>query len=230
MATLHLIRHGQASFGASDYDRLSTRGWQQGRVLGGWLTRHSAPERILGGEMRRHRETIEAMAEGYGAELPRPDYHPGLNEFDHVAVLEAYRSGWSDPQTMSRVLASEDDPMQAFQKAFTEAITRWVSGEHDVDYPEPWHQFRKRVIQGFEAIIRDAGPEKHIYAITSGGPISVIAQQLLDLDDRRALKLNEVLANASISRVLFSGERRSLAVFNSYGHLEGEDPDLVTYR
>jgi len=131
---------------------------------------------------------------------------------------------------MTRELAQSDDPRHAFQKAFTEAITRWVSGQHDTDYPEPWRDFRDRVAKGLNDIIQDAGEAKDIYAITSGGPISVIAQSLLDLDDRRALKLNEVLANASISRVLFSGSRRSLAVFNSYGHLEGEGPDLVTFR
>ncbi|NPC53888.1 histidine phosphatase family protein, partial [Corallococcus exiguus] len=29
MAELYLVRHGQASFGAADYDRLSERGEQQ---------------------------------------------------------------------------------------------------------------------------------------------------------------------------------------------------------
>ncbi|NDB25614.1 MAG: histidine phosphatase family protein, partial [Gammaproteobacteria bacterium] len=29
MSTIHLIRHGQASFGAADYDRLSSLGEQQ---------------------------------------------------------------------------------------------------------------------------------------------------------------------------------------------------------
>ena len=230
MATLHLIRHGQASFGASDYDRLSPKGWEQGRVLGRWLARHTSPEQIIGGELRRHRETIQAMAEGYGNGLPEAGSHRGLNEFDHLSVLEAYRPGWANPDVMTRELAMTDDPRKAFQKAFTEAITRWVSGHNDADYPEPWRDFRDRVTKGLNDIIQDAGDAKDIYAITSGGPISVIAQSLLDLDDRRALKLNEVLANASISRVLFSGTRRSLAVFNSYGHLEGEDPELVTYR
>ena len=34
MSMLHLVRHGQASFGADDYDKLSELGWQQSRRLG----------------------------------------------------------------------------------------------------------------------------------------------------------------------------------------------------
>ncbi|MFO7786416.1 MAG: histidine phosphatase family protein [Halospina sp.] len=230
MATLHLIRHGQASFGASDYDRLSDRGWEQGRVLGRWVGRHTRPERLFGGELRRHRETIEAMAEGFGEGLPEAAVHPGLNEFDHRAVLDAYRPGWGNPETMARELAKASDPRKAFQHAFSEAIRRWIGGEHEGDYAESWRSFKQRVLVGFEEVIREAGDARHVFVVTSGGPISVVAQSLLDLDDMRAFRLNEVLANASVSRVLFSGDRRSLAVFNSFGHLEGEDPKLVTYR
>ena len=34
MAELVLVRHGQASFGAADYDKLSDLGWRQSRWLG----------------------------------------------------------------------------------------------------------------------------------------------------------------------------------------------------
>jgi broad specificity phosphatase PhoE len=34
MGTLHLVRHGQASFGAADYDQLSDLGARQCRELG----------------------------------------------------------------------------------------------------------------------------------------------------------------------------------------------------
>lgn len=58
----------------------------------------------------------------------------------------------------------------------------------------------------------------------------MIVQSLLDISDRKALGLNEVIANTSVTRVLYSGSRRSLAVFNNYSHLEAEDPELVTFR
>ena len=58
MGVVLLVRHGQASFGADDYDVLSETGWEQSRLLGGWLAdRKVVPDVILRGDMRRHRET-----------------------------------------------------------------------------------------------------------------------------------------------------------------------------
>ena len=230
MATMHLIRHGQASFGAEDYDRLSELGWQQGRVLGRWYARHTRPDLIIGGGLRRHRETIEALKEGFGEPLPEAKINKGFSEFDHLAVIHAYRPEWADREAMSRDLAAADHPRKAFQRAFGEAIARWIGGQHDSDYPEPWPAFKARVQKGLDEVVEATGDARDVLVVTSGGPISAIAQRLLELDDRRAMKLNEVLANASVSRMLYSGDRRSLAVFNSFWHLEGEDPALVTYR
>ena len=54
--TLLLVRHGQASYGAADYDQLSERGRVQSRRLGDWLVRgdHRFRAVVVGG-MRRHR-------------------------------------------------------------------------------------------------------------------------------------------------------------------------------
>ena len=58
MAQLFLVRHGQASYGAADYDRLSELGWRQAR----WLGEHFAERGIrfdvhVRGTPRRHDET-----------------------------------------------------------------------------------------------------------------------------------------------------------------------------
>ena len=37
MTTIYLIRHGQASFGAANYDQLSNKGEQQATLLGSIL-------------------------------------------------------------------------------------------------------------------------------------------------------------------------------------------------
>ncbi|NUQ87355.1 MAG: histidine phosphatase family protein, partial [Glycomyces artemisiae] len=58
MGLLLLVRHGQASFGADDYDVLSETGWEQARLLGRWLAeRRVTPTAVVQGGMRRHRET-----------------------------------------------------------------------------------------------------------------------------------------------------------------------------
>lgn len=231
MATLHLIRHGQASFGAADYDQLSSTGYHQARVLGRWQEATQAPDAVYCGTLQRHRQTLAAMEEGADTSWAgiRGELS-GLNEFDHLAVLHAWNPAWEDRAVMARELAQSDAPRRAFQEAFVAAVERWVSGRHESDYHETWQDFQGRVWQAIETIMKENAGAGHIYAITSGGPVSVVAQRLLNLDDRKALGLNTVLANTSVSRMLFSGKRRSLAVFNNFSHLEAEDPALVTYR
>lgn len=229
MATIYLIRHGQASFGKDNYDQLSQTGWKQGRVLGRWLAGKVAPQAVLGGSLERHRETAEAIASGFGSEMPDMQILPGLNEFDHSAVIEAFRPAWADRAVMARDLSAFPKPAKAFQEAFVQAVQRWASGDHNQDYIETWPDFRQRVLAALDQLIEFADGSD-VLVTTSGGPISVIVQDLLGLTDEKALRLNEVIANTSVTRVLYSGARRSLSVFNNYSHLEAEDPALVTFR
>ncbi|WP_379945029.1 histidine phosphatase family protein [Marinobacter sp. LM1] len=229
MATIYLVRHGQASFGKENYDQLSPRGWEQGRILGRWLAGKVEPGAVFGGNLQRHRETVEAITTGYGVSLPDMQVLEGLNEFDHLEVVERLRPEWADKQVMARDLASFPKPARAFQQAFEKAVTRWVSGEFDQEYSETWNGFRQRVGHALDQLIELADGADVIVS-TSGGPIAVIAQRLLELSDHKALEMNNVIANTSVSRILYSGPRRSLAVFNNYSHLEAEDPALVTFR
>lgn len=230
MATIYLIRHGQASFGKSNYDQLSTTGWEQARILGRWMADRVRPDVVIGGNMERHRETVEAIASGYrDARFPDMQVAEGFNEFDHVSVMHRYRPQWVEPGVMQAELAASENPRKVFQETFVKAVQRWVSGEHDADYPESWSDFKHRVQRSFDDLVSwaDGG---EVFVSTSGGPISIIVQSLLGISDSRALGLNNVIANTSVTRVLYSGDRRSLAVFNNYSHLEAEDPALVTFR
>lgn len=229
MATIYLIRHGQASFGKENYDQLSPRGWEQGRILGRWLAGKVTPRAVFGGNMERHRETMEAITSGYGDKLPDMQAVEGFNEFDHTQVVERLRPEWQDRERMARDLAAFPKPARAFQQVFEEAMVRWVGGEYDDEYAETWVDFRERVITSLEQLIEYADGGDTLVS-TSGGPIAVMAQHLLQLSDRKALEMNSVIANTSVTRILHSGARRSLAVFNNYSHLEAEDASLVTFR
>ena len=88
MGVVLLVRHGQASFGADDYDVLSETGWEQSRLLGAWLAdRKVVPDVIWRGDMRRHRETAEGMVAGGGWPTP-VEVDPGDAE-------TALRSWWA---------------------------------------------------------------------------------------------------------------------------------------
>ena len=90
MAEFYLVRHGQASFGADNYDKLSTLGHQQARWLGEYYReRGLAFDALVTGDLVRHVETGEGILEGLGAGLDA-DVQPGLNEFDFHSVVDAF--------------------------------------------------------------------------------------------------------------------------------------------
>ena len=93
MSTLHLVRHGQASFGADDYDRLSDLGWHQSRRLGEyWRGKGQQFDRVIVGTLRRQNETWQGIAEGLGispGSLPLMQT-PSLNEYDSHEIGRAH--------------------------------------------------------------------------------------------------------------------------------------------
>ena len=89
MGTLYLVRHGQASFGAEDYDQLSALGRQQAVRLGEhWRARGLGFDAVITGTLRRHTQTLEGIAEGLQA-MPQVLQLPGLNEYDSHALIAA---------------------------------------------------------------------------------------------------------------------------------------------
>ena len=55
MGTLYLVRHGQASFGADDYDQLSALGQRQAQRLGAYFQEKGLQfDAVLMGTLRRH--------------------------------------------------------------------------------------------------------------------------------------------------------------------------------
>jgi broad specificity phosphatase PhoE len=90
MAELILVRHGQASFGAENYDKLSELGWRQSRWLGEYFAERGASfDRVIRGSLRRHDETLRGIGEGMGKAL-EGDEDPRLNEYDSHALLQAH--------------------------------------------------------------------------------------------------------------------------------------------
>ena len=65
MGNLYVVRHGQASFGADDYDQLSALGQKQSVRLGEyWRERGMTFEAVITGSLKRHRQTWEGIQQG----------------------------------------------------------------------------------------------------------------------------------------------------------------------
>ena len=62
MGTLYLIRHGQASYGEVDYDRLSATGQEQARAVGHWLAKQEL-DAVYAGPLKRQQQTISIARE-----------------------------------------------------------------------------------------------------------------------------------------------------------------------
>lgn len=235
MGQIYLVRHGQASFGAADYDRLSDLGVEQSRLLGEWLAGCGQRfDRCVSGGLRRHNQTAEACLAALPAGLkpdtaPRVD--PGFEEYDHQEVLIRYRPDFADSDATQRLLAQSDNPRRAFQKFFAEAMARWMGGQHDAEYRESWSAFKTRCLQALQRCADETGSSQSTIVFTSGGPIAAIVQELLGIPDARAAMLNFALVNSAVTKLLSQPGRTSLSVLNNHAHLEQAGrTQMITYR
>ncbi|NHN55449.1 histidine phosphatase family protein [Calidifontibacter sp. DB0510] len=226
MSVLLLVRHGQASFGKRDYDQLSEIGLRQAAALGRALrARGVAPERIVTGAMKRHQQTARTMraAAGWRMEI---EEDPGWDEYDHDAILRAYRPAYRHRSVLMADMARTLHPRRAFQSVFTAAVERWTSGEF-ADYEESFQGFRARVAEASERCLDRDGMT---IAVTSGGPVASIATGLLGDHADVWTRLQEVCMNSSVTKVVAGqGDSPTLVSFNDHSHLESQ-PELMTYR
>ena len=229
MGMLLLVRHGQASFGAEDYDVLSETGVAQSKRLGTWLAEAGVePTTLLYGAMRRQRDTATAMAEAAGWSVTQK-LDEGWNEFDHLGVV-ARGFDALGATAGSRLRSTDDLDRRSFQRAFEEATARWSGGGHDDEYDESWPLF---VARAAAALDRACARDGVTVVVSSGGPIAVACAVLVDPDatvqelPRLWNAFNTVSANTGVTRVITGSTGRRMLTFNEHSHLAREQ---VTYR
>jgi broad specificity phosphatase PhoE len=221
MGLLLLVRHGQASFGADDYDVLSETGIAQSRRLGEVLaTQGFEPSVVLHGNMRRQRDTAGAMAAAAGWAVPL-ETDGRWDEFGHLGVIAAYSE-----------LPAELD-RRSFQHVFELATARWASADHDEEYDETYTAFLERVDAGLREVAQLCESGSSALVVTSGGAIAAVCAMLVAVgEEPRRLsplwqRFNAVLVNSSVTRVLVGSSGPRLLSFNEHSHLEREH---LTYR
>jgi len=235
MSLLFLIRHGQASFGADNYDSLSATGARQSELLADYFSSSGLVfDLAFSGSMQRQQDTagiVISRAPG-SFRLAEPEVLPELDEHDSSNILRSQLPGIleEDPSLSEKVKLFFED-REAFNSLFTRAMRRWVSGEHDVPGVETFREFNARAGSGLEKILEKAGEGERIAVFTSGGVIAAIVQLALALPDEKAMRLPWWTRNASVSVARHSGGNIDLLAFNSTAHLEMEGtPELLTYK
>jgi broad specificity phosphatase PhoE len=239
MGTLYLIRHGQASYGQADYDRLSPTGHAQARALGerldlAGLTKLDA---IYSGPMTRQRETLAGMraaAAATGHALPGDDGHCAeLAEYPAFELLAAVMPKLiAEEPALAPIMAGHGDPA-LLDRAFWLMITRWSKGELTADGVETIVDFSTRIRRGLETLMA-AHPGGRVGVVTSGGAIGMAILCALEITGERAIAIGRHIRNASVSEFRFRSkgfawapEDFSLIAFNHVAHLP---PDLHTFR
>jgi broad specificity phosphatase PhoE len=236
MSELYLIRHGQASFGQKNYDRLSPLGLKQAQAVGHHLAGLGRIfDAVYCGRLERQKKTAAALIECYRqADLAAPDLivAEALDEYDSTAVWESQiQQLIQEEPAVAEAMGNIYSNRKAFQGLFSKVFLRWVSGEFDRPGIRPWQDYKRQVQEGFRQIMQRQGAKKRLAAFTSGGPICITIQTALDLSDRTAIELCWQIMNASVTRLFYNARGLTLSVFNDVTHLEmagGEE--LISYR
>jgi broad specificity phosphatase PhoE len=235
MATLLLIRHGQASYGQLDYDRLSERGTAQARVLGEHLAAAKL-DALYHGPLVRQRQTAAVAAEHgklpAAVELAELAEYPGFDmvtRFLPKLVAEdpafaALPSGLGHARPSASLPAHE-----LADRAFKTILGRWSRDEWQIEGVERVTEFVARVRTGLERVIRAAGSGARVGVVTSAGPIGAAVGMVFGASDHHMVRTSLVIRNASISELVlrtrdfaWHPEKISLLTFNSVAHLPAD--------
>jgi len=202
MPVIHLVRHGQASAEADDYDVLSALGDRQARIAGRELARRGLRDPlVVSGTLNRQRDSAKALVEAAALAVAVPA-DPRWNEYDHLGLVARYPAG-----------------AEGLQDRLDHALTSWID-----DPAGGWDAFQGGAFEALaELIARDA------IVVTSGGVIAAVCGALLGLPPSGVVALNRVTVNAAITTLIAGSRGLSLLTFNDHAHLVA-DRTLLTYR
>ncbi|MDO5692606.1 MAG: histidine phosphatase family protein [Pseudomonadota bacterium] len=224
MGTLYLVRHGQASFGADDYDRLSELGRRQSVRLGQYLRERWGDalrfDAVLTGTLRRQVGTWQGMAEGGRIDAPHVSW-PGLNEYDSLAVIRAIH-----PAPLPR-----PDTPELYRQHFRllrDGLAAWMDGRLQPEGMPAYADFRAGVVAALDHVRESYSG--HVLLVSSGGPIATAVAHVLDAPATASIELNLRIRNTAVTEFDFNPKRHQLITYNTLPHLDAaEYRDWVTY-
>lgn len=203
MSKIFLIRHGQASFGADNYDLLSDIGRQQAAALGEYfLNQKFKFDVIIHGQMSRQAETARIMAQSkqFDGELI---LDKNANEFDSDSLLDYYLPILAETSVVFHQKIHSEQKWfvngRDFEMIFRALIKLW---QQDDSCPfESWTAFRKRSLKLLNCVRSEHGANKKIALVTSGGLISATMQSILGFDNKTFIDMNLTINNASVTEI-----------------------------
>ena len=222
MGNVYLVRHGQASFGADDYDQLSELGQRQSERLGRyWAERGQRFDAVITGSLKRHAQTWAGIAAGAGLDL-HPLIWPGLDEYDSLAVI----------RTVHATPLKKPDTPELYRHHFRllrDGLAQWMAGTVSPQGMPSYTEFVRGVTSALD-LVRAKHVGKNVLIVSSGGPISTAVGQVLSLSPERTIDLNMRIRNSAVTEFEFSAKRHALLTYNTLPHLDSPaHREWVTY-
>jgi len=218
MGTLYLVRHGQASFGAADYDQLSELGRRQSERLGQhWRERGITFDAVLTGTLRRHAQTWAGIAAGAGYDREVLALE-GLNEYDSEAVIAAIH-----PHPLQK-----PDTPELYRHHFRllrDGLRQWMNGVVSPRGMPSYDDFLAGVTGALDHVRKSY--EGNVLIVSSGGPIATAVGHVLGTTPETTIELNMRIRNSSVTEFTFNPKRHTLLSYNTLPHLD--HPDLATW-
>ena len=221
MGTLYLVRHGQASFGAADYDQLSDLGRQQSLRLGQYF-RHKglAFDAMLMGSLRRHAQTHAGIVQGLESRQEALVW-PGLNEYDSHAVIAAIH-----PEPLQK-----PDTPEMYRQHFRllrDGLTQWMNGVVSPRGMPSYAQFVAGVTSALDHVRKNCSG--NVLIVSSGGPIATAVGHVLGTTPETTIELNMRIRNSAVTEFAYTPKRHMLVTYNVLAHLDSaEHAGWVTY-
>ena len=210
MGTLYLVRHGQASFGADDYDVLSPLGHQQAERLGAYFKRKGVTfEAALHGTLNRQVQTFQGICQGSGQALQALPW-PGLNEYDSHAVIASI-----NPHPL--VKPETPEAYRAHFRLLKDGLAQWMAGVVSPIGMPSYPDFVHGMTSALDHV--RTHHEGDVLLVSSGGPISTAVGHVLGCSAEATIELNLRIRNTSITEFAFTPKRHMLVTYNTLPHL-----------
>ena len=221
MGTLYLVRHGQASFGAADYDQLSPMGVQQSLRLGEYFAHKGLHfEAAISGTLRRQTQTLAGILQGSGQTLEALLW-PGLNEYDSAAVIAAIH-----PEPLKK--ADSPEAYRHHFRVLRDGLTQWMNGVVSPKGMPSYTEFVHGITSALDHVRKNH--EGNVLLVSSGGPISTAVGHVLGTTPETTIELNLRIRNSSVTEFAFNPKRHTLITYNTLPHLDAKEyADWVTF-
>ena len=218
MGTLYLIRHGQASAHALDYDQLSGKGKEQSSMIGRFFSNHSI-DAIYIGPRKRHLQTYEMAKQEH---WPMPIQAYWLDEFPAHDLMRKGLDISAEfmPELIEDIVQIKQQvgsSGRSYHKVLQKITQLWIDGMIDIEDVERFEEYKQRILLAKRSLCvpRDGT----ILCFSSAGFIASLMGVIQESDDWQALRSAWALYNGSFSTFHLSKDGPLLSSFNWMEHI-----------